>query len=297
MKWLIPAKTFLVGEYAALAEQSAIILTTTPYFELSLVSQKESHGIHPDSPAGIWWQKQLIKDYGLQWNDPYGGCGGLGASSAQFVASYLASCYLKQITPTLSELLDAYYQCAWSGKGLRPSGYDLIAQSSTGCVFINKQKQSINAYDWPFKDLSLILLHTGVKLATHEHLQSTSLPADITTLSMLAEKANKAFIHADSKALIESVNDYHQQLANLNLVAEHSLRSIEHLKSYPEILAIKGCGALGSDILLILTSIEESTDLQNKLRQQDWSIVATENNVTSINASQMRQTAYFKNIT
>ena len=29
MKWQIPAKTFLLGEYAALAEASAILLTTT----------------------------------------------------------------------------------------------------------------------------------------------------------------------------------------------------------------------------------------------------------------------------
>ena len=50
--WSIPAKTFLVGEYAALKEQSAILLTTTPCFELRLTSQPGLHGIHPQSPAG-----------------------------------------------------------------------------------------------------------------------------------------------------------------------------------------------------------------------------------------------------
>ena len=65
MKWFIPAKTFLLGEYAALAEASAIILTTTPCFELSLSSKKGLSGIHPKSPAGLWWQQQQCLNKGL----------------------------------------------------------------------------------------------------------------------------------------------------------------------------------------------------------------------------------------
>ena len=49
--WTIPAKTFLMGEYAALAGESALLLTTTPHFELSLTDNPGLHGIHPDSPA------------------------------------------------------------------------------------------------------------------------------------------------------------------------------------------------------------------------------------------------------
>lgn len=97
MKWLIPAKTFLLGEYAALAGASAILLTTYPCFELTLTSKNNQLSeIHPKSPAGVWWQQQHL-DHGLIWNDPYTERGGLGASSAQFLASYLASCFLKKI--------------------------------------------------------------------------------------------------------------------------------------------------------------------------------------------------------
>ena len=39
MKWRIPAKTFLLGEYAAVAGESAIVLTTSPCFELSLANE------------------------------------------------------------------------------------------------------------------------------------------------------------------------------------------------------------------------------------------------------------------
>nr|WP_256594408.1 hypothetical protein [Legionella pneumophila] len=57
MKWQIPAKTFLLGEYAAIAGEPAILLTTSPCFTLTLTENAKLEGIHPESPAGLWWQK------------------------------------------------------------------------------------------------------------------------------------------------------------------------------------------------------------------------------------------------
>lgn len=279
MKWLIPAKTFLLGEYAALAEESAIILTTNPYFELTLGNQKEFE-IHPQSPAGIWWQKENCLDQGLVWQDPYNGIGGLGASSAQFLASYLVSCALKNTSANLHSMLEAYYQVAWSGTGLRPSGYDVIAQSQNGCVFINKQQKLISRYDWVFQDLSFFLIHTGIKLATHQHLQETTLP-QVQELSMIVDAAHDAFQNKNSQQLVRSINDYHQKLLHLNLVASHSEHFIKQFKNHPEVLAIKGCGALGSDVLLIITSRNDAPVFRAKLNEQPWLIVATEQNLTS----------------
>ena len=290
MKWQIPAKTFLLGEYAALAEASAIILTTTPYFELSLSHQKECVGIHPDSPAGIWWQQQGITK-GLLWQDPYQGHGGLGASSAQFLAAFFAACHLNNKTPELRTVLEAYYQSSWSGKGLRPSGYDVIAQSQHACVYINKQNKIIHSYAWPFKDLSFLLIHTGVKLATHHHLQDTTLPPQIDYLSAIVDTAKEAFEHIDSQKLIHSINNYHQKLTQLNRVAPYSLECINTLNAYPEIVGIKGCGALGADVLLVLTSRQDAPSLKNKLLAKNWSIVATETNLTPVNKNSLSTTS------
>jgi mevalonate kinase len=279
MKWQIPAKTFLLGEYAALAEASAMVVTTTPYFELSLRHHDTAplQGIHPESPAGLWWQKQASAGASLSWYDPYQGCGGLGASSAQFIGSYLASCALKDALPSLNEMLNAYYQCAWNGQGLRPSGYDLIAQAHYGCVYINKHQEHIQTYAWPFKDLSFFLIHTGVKLATHHHLQQVTLPSNrIKQLSTLVDQANEAFTQQNSHAFIECIKHYHQQLKQLNLVAEHSLLLIEELSADSEILAVKGCGALGADIILILTDRHNAKSLHQKLKTQNKKILATE---------------------
>ena len=286
MKWYIPAKTFLLGEYAAIAEASAIILTTTPYFELALNHNDSVTGIHPDSPAGVWWRQEQNTHKGLSFHDPYNDKGGLGASSAQFLGSYLASCYLNKTLPDLNTMLAAYYHSSWSGVGLRPSGYDVIAQSQGGCVYINKQNKIVESYQWPFNDLSLFLLHTGVKLATHHHLQATTLPIQISQLSAIVDKAKQAFDQINSEQLLNAINDYHHKLTELNLVAQHSLDFITHLKTTnPEILAIKGCGALGADVLLILTTKNDAPLLKNKLSAQNWSLLATEENGTPINKS------------
>ncbi len=287
MKWLIPAKTFLLGEYAAVAEASAIVLTTTPCFELSLTSEKGLGEIHPQSPAGLWWQQQNSSDYGLLWQDPYKGCGGLGASSAQFLGCYLANCHLQNKIPDMKTMLQAYYQCAWTGTGLRPSGYDVIAQSQQGCVYINKHQQTMQTFAWPFEDLSFFLIHTGTKLATHHHLKETPLPQQIDYLSSLVDKAKQAFQQINSELLIHCINQYHEKLTELNLVAEHCAQLIKQFKKEPRVIAIKGCGALGADILLIITTRKNAPILNKKLLSDNWKILATESSLFASNTKIM----------
>ncbi|KTD10855.1 hypothetical protein Lgra_1821 [Legionella gratiana] len=292
MKWLIPAKTFLLGEYAALAEASAILLTTYPCFELSITPKNNNLSeIHPKSPAGIWWQQQQL-DQSLLWNDPYEGQGGLGASSAQFLASYLASCFLKAKKSNLDNMLDAYYKVSWTGTGLKPSGYDVIAQAQQGCVYVNKQKKIIQSYGWPFRDLSFLLIHTGVKLATHHHLQTTTLPDQIDYLSALVDEARLAFDQASATKLITTINDYHKKLVELNLVAKHSLNLMNRLKEYKEILAIKGCGALGSDVILLITASHKVETLANRLKMHNCTILASEKNIYFSNQKLMTLSSF-----
>ncbi|WP_298622458.1 hypothetical protein [uncultured Legionella sp.] len=288
MKWQIPAKTFLLGEYSAVAEASAIIVTTTPYFELSLSESDSSiEKIHPESPAGILWYKEKPVEKYLSWNDPYKGRGGLGASSAQFLACYWAICHLNNKTPELNSMLDAYYQSSWKGKGLRPSGYDVIAQSHQGCVYINKQNNVINAFSWPFQDISFLILHTGIKLATHHHLMETTLPAPIDYMSNLVDNAKEAFEKKNSIQFINAINDYHHILFSLNLVAPHSQEIINSIREYPEVLAIKGCGALGADTLLIVTKQEDLLLMKKRLEARNYLILATENDIYKTNNENM----------
>ncbi|QDP73245.1 hypothetical protein FOG18_12065 [Legionella israelensis] len=258
MKWQIPAKTFLLGEYAAIAGESAILLTTSPCFELILKQDPyPSDNIHPQSPAGLWLQKTLSdKKNHLHWNDPYSLKGGLGASSAQFVAGYLATCFLQQYKPHIDNLLKSYHQMAWNGQGLRPSGYDVIAQSQQKCVYIHQNKKHMEIMPWPFRDIGFLLVHTGYKLATHHHLQKkNTLPENLSILSEIVEEGKTAFDHEDSQLLIHAVNSYHQQLSVFDFITPHSLTLINTIKQKKRVLAVKGCGAMGADVLLIISHI------------------------------------------
>lgn len=280
MKWIIPAKTFLLGEYAALEGASALLVSTAPCFELTLSEQKADSSIHPQSPAGLWWSKQRSPNYSLSFTDPYHGCGGLGASSAQFIGAYLASAHLQGTQPTLNAMLEVYYESAWNGQGRRPSGYDVIAQTQYGCTYINKHKEQIRVPSWNFHDLSFVLIHTGIKLATHHHLQEAKLNLPTEKLSAIVDKALQSLEQSESSLFVESVNNYHYELNKLNLVAKHSLELIEELRSYPEVLAIKGCGALGADIILLISLKSQSSSLAKKLQNLNKQILATEKDLT-----------------
>ncbi len=130
-----------------------------------------------------------------------------------------------------------------------------------------------------FQDLSFFLVHTGNKLATHHHLQTTPLPHNINALSALVDQAELAFNTNNSVLMLDCINDYHQQLKQLNLVAPYSLELISKLSLYPETQAIKGCGALGADIVLILCTKEEKDTLKNQLIQDHWNLIATEDDL------------------
>lgn len=275
MKWHIPAKTFLLGEYAAVAGGSAIILTTTPSFTLALVEGEHHQAIHPDSPAGQWWASHRIPAKSLAWQDPYEGKGGLGASSAQFIGAYLASCHVLQVKPSQQVLLDAYWQSCWSGEGLRPSGYDVTAQTQNRCVYLNRRQHILECYDWVFPDLAFLLLHSGQKLATHYHLRHHSLPSSIQHLSRIAEQARQAFMRADSSQFIDAINSYQQQLQQLQLTSLHSLQHLARLKQKYPVLAAKGCGAMGADVLLLIMPAQGIAQHRKKLQQEGWTILAS----------------------
>jgi mevalonate kinase len=278
MNWQIPAKTFLLGEYAALAGAGAILLTTSPCFETSLKEESLTNAIHPESPAGKWWSRHQSTlantSFGMSWKDPYHGQGGLGASSAQFLGAYLSSCHVSGIEPNHEALLEYYYESAWSGKGLKPSGYDVLAQSQRGCVYINRQQEIMQSYAWPFEDLAFILVHSGHKLATHHHLQSTTLPNAVDVLANLVEQGKQAFEEKDSAGLLQAVSDYQKELSRLNLTAEPTLRLIEAIKSQLKVLAVKGCGAMGADVLLLIVANTELDTQTDYLNTKGWMVLA-----------------------
>jgi mevalonate kinase len=274
MKWIIPAKTFLVGEYIAISGGPAIVLTTAPCFEVTLSDALGATDIHEESPAGKLWgnaghQAQLV------WSDPYQGLGGMGASSAQFLGAYLADAYLQNQSINLEAMLAAYIAVAWSGEGARPSGYDVLAQASHECVLIHRQKMQYASHTWPFSDIDFLLVHTGQKLATHHYLKGMCLPDVMESLTLVSLSAMAAFQRGDSVQLVDAVNAYHESLSRMNLVASHTLAMMQRLSDVDGVLAMKGCGAMGADVLLLIVSSDKLHLVKQKLVSQGDVCLAT----------------------
>lgn len=277
MKWLIPAKTFLIGEYVALSKGPAILINTSPFFTLRQNDNPGLEGIHPQSPAGKYWQDHGRVSIGLSWEDPYTGKGGLGASSAQFIGVFTASHEIKNQTFSQDELLNAYFKYAWNGEGIKPSGYDVLAQAQhSSCVFIEKGK--VEKLHWPFEDIGFLLLHTGKKLPTHIHLHMLNFSGAEKELETIVHEAKEAFTKLDSQSLTDSINNYHYQLKSLGLVAPHTQKIIEEINE-PEIMAMKGCGAMGADIVLVLVKRNTLEPLTKSLQKKGYNVITTSANL------------------
>lgn len=79
MKITIPGKIFISGEYAALKGMPALSVAVNPGF---VFKNSSSLVFHLESPAGRI-HSQLTGDF----FDPYNNMGGLGRSTAEFIAA------------------------------------------------------------------------------------------------------------------------------------------------------------------------------------------------------------------
>lgn len=274
----IPGKTFLFGEYIATKGGASLIFTSQPLFELKVeLASCASSPFHPESPAGKFYQKYqtALEPFHFDFINPYQ-LGGLGASTAEFLSLYLFTQSLVGLEKLTDKALIELYQSFNIKTGIKPSGADLIGQMHQGIHYFYPNKNIQKKHPWPFDDLSLILFHTNKKLATHEHLQTLKIKNNLSKLQNIADNAYQAFTEADSQAFIDEINHYSGELKALNLVANHSQAILSEYKKNPLILASKGCGALGADVIMLLCKPSSKAPLVSFIKKQNYPLIADE---------------------
>lgn len=284
----IPAKTFLLGEYLALNEGPALVALTSPCFELKAIKGTGSKdGIHSDSPAGkfITAYSDYFLNYDLSFFDPYQGKGGFGASTAQFLGVYSLWLHKEEHQQDMEKLfdyrhlLDTYKRFAWNGQGLPPSGADLMAQLKGSMTYFEKRRGLLSSLSWPFADLEFALIHTGHKVATHEHLRDLkSFDSDL--LESAFELAKESFENLQAQFFVDAVKNYAEALKKLNFTCENSLRLLEVLRTYSGVRAAKGCGALGSDVLFVVVEKGMMNSVNQFCADNNLSLIATNQDVS-----------------
>lgn len=284
----VPSKTFLIGEYSVLEHKQAIVINTTPAFKFELTqtnktpSNIKTSGINPHSPGGKLWIK-LCKQHNIEHInliDPHKAQGGFGQSSAIFAAGYYfehsQTKSKNSILPT--KQLHQHYQnqCSSPQSKYPPSGADLLAQLSGGIAVIDWGKACTKTYPWPFTDIGFLLLRTGNKLVTHTHLESLN-KLDTHILSKLVIRCKQSLKENNQQEFCNSIYAYQRQLNKQNLTINTTNTLLIELAKIPGVITAKGCGAMGADVILIITDKKLHQQVKQKINKQKAIIADHEN--------------------
>lgn len=256
----VPAKTFVAGEYLALSGGPCLLASTGPCFELHVKDGAgRRDGLPHGSPADLFVQRhaEFFAKLDLSFKDPYQKAGGYGASTAQFLSVFALATWGRSSLDEsdreldLKVLFDEYKACAWNGQGTPPSGADLIGQLKGGFTWFERRAGMISRGLWPFTGAELFLIRTGEKVATHEHLRTLG-DFETSELEARMKELRAAWDSANESDFAEALNGYGKALARLGFAAPRTLDLLHDLAWNSSVLASKGCGALGADVVLAL---------------------------------------------
>lgn len=268
MKFNIPGKTYLVGEYAVLLGGSALGLSTDPSFSFELRTDIQS-AVHPDSPAGRYLHKNNRQFISGQLHDPYR-LGGFGRSTAEYWSATLPDLIETQVE--FSELL-AEYKSLHSG-----SGVDLAFQYFGEVSHVHTAEDIFEKLSWPFENLNFYIVSTGLKINTHEHISQLNMN-HLKDLPPISSEVVTAFKSGDENYFLQKLNLWANKLEELGLTHPNSTKLKRSLEDWDEIKLVKPCGALGADVLLVLFKNEHSEAVKNILNQHGLQILASSSNL------------------
>ncbi len=275
----IPSKTFIIGEYLAINGTASMVLASEPSFFVKLIEDK-NFGFHPDSPAGRL-RKELSQDsVGYSFVDPHQGRGGFGRSTAEYLSVYLYDQYHdaqtedlnEKILDDLEDFVQSYQQHA--GSDYKPSGADLVAQVCGGLCWYDGMNYIAEKLAWPFPGYDIFIFHTGQKLATHEHLRDLK-SKDLKSLIPILLAARTAFDQENLKVFSESLNYYYDILGEMGLSDLRVQKSVHKLRKNPEVLAAKGCGAMGIDTVIILAESSNAEKVKSLCYSEDFQYISS----------------------
>lgn len=264
----IPSKTFLLGEYIVLKGGPALVLTHAPFFKAEAQGKSLKAPFNVASPAAQIAKKLRFDASTVLFTDPHNGQGGFGGSSAEFLA-VLAQDQTKTSFKEAEcwKARDLYLSVA-SG-----SGVDVLVQAfGSGeenlLVAVDLETKKLKPMNIPSLGATLSLFRTGQKVATHEHLKKAE-PPHPDDLAPLVQKAEGAIFKKDKKLFAEAMNGYGDAMAASGLLAAHSAAAVKDAREAPGMLAAKGCGAMGADVIALLhetgSEVPEALKLKHSL--------------------------------
>ena len=275
----IPSKTFIIGEYLAIGGTASMLLSTEPSFVVKITNDTR-YGFHPDSPAGALRKRLGQNSVGYSFYDPHSGLGGFGRSTAEYLSVYLYDLYVNQgvrdfantILENLEDFIQQYKQCC--GGEYSPSGADLVAQVTGGLCWYDGMNFSAEKLAWPFPGYDIFVFHTGKKLATHEHLKDLR-EKNFRELIPLLVASRTSLSQENLKVFCQSLDLYYDALNDMGLSDSDVRERVMSLRKNPEILAAKGCGAMGVDTVLVVGESSSLSRIKQLCQGEDFQYITS----------------------
>lgn len=249
-----PSKTFLIGEYAVMEGAPALLVNTQPRFQFHIEHpvRKIFHPFHNNSPAGLFIEenKKAFSSTSIQYSQAYKS--GFGLSGAEFNCVYLLSALLEGSSVEDIDCLDIlakYLSYHSPHHSIIPSGADVVSQW-LGRVCIFARPSIAESIDWPFENLGFALIRTGENLQTWKHLEHLS-QKDFSQLKEISFVALEAVRSASESLFLQSIQDYRKALEEEGLTHPSPKKILKELDSHSEVLAAKGSGAMGAEVISI----------------------------------------------
>ena len=150
-----------------------------------------------------------------------------------------------------------------SYEGVLPSGADTISQWLGGVCIFKQDPFSVKSVTFPFSDLEFSIFRTGKNLKTHLHLRKLDLPSveDLKEITYIGLEALK---NKQEDLFLKSINEYRHALDHKGLTSDYTLKLLKELSGVKEILALKGCGAMGTDMIIVFYHKESEGLIQKK---------------------------------
>ncbi len=249
----VPGKIFISGEYAALKGMPTLTVAVDPSFTFSSHTEAPK-AFHPESPAGL-----LNPNVVGEFQDPYQEIGGMGRSSAEFIAAASNS----EAKRSIWEVWDLYRKVLANEKNI-PSGIDILTQLQGGYCLTEARAKHLETSAWPFADLDWIALITGNKIKTHEHL-AKPLSLDWEMVEKLNLQIVEAWKSQNSVNFLKALNLWRGFLLDSGLETSATTELVDFFLDTSGVLSAKGCGAMGSDVVLIIFDKNDSETLEKSL--------------------------------
>lgn len=264
MKFSVPGKTYLVGEYSVLVGGAALGLSTAPQYIIEdNVTDFLACDLHPESAASQYLAK-TGKQRSFSIEDPYQG--GFGRSTAEFWGAIVPDLVAEK-EYNFFDIMKLYRELH------NGSGIDLAFQYFGQICLADAQASYYQNLAWPFPHLQFLIVSTGVKIPTHEHLKNLD-KSRLNELPQISESVIKSFTENREFEFLARLKDWRNKLKELGLTCSNSLRLIEEIENCAEVKLVKPCGALGADVLLVFFAGEQKQKVVNYLIEHQIRIEA-----------------------